>query len=70
MSNLTLTFKEYDNWDRPVCESEGRLYVDVDPMSGHGPDICTKYNNDFYGEPDTHIRADIEVTFIPHRITW
>ncbi len=70
MSNLTLTFKGYDDWDRPVYESEGRLFVDADPRSDHGPDLCTKSNNDFYGEPDMPIRTDIEVTFVPNRITW
>ncbi len=70
MSKLNLTYKGFDSWDRPVYECEGRLYVDVDPRKDHGPDICTKNDNAFDGEPDAHIPADTEVTFIPERMTW
>jgi molybdopterin converting factor small subunit len=34
------------------------------------PEICTKCNNEFDGEPDTPISADTEITFIPERVTW
>ena len=30
MKKLILNYKGRDSWDRPVYESEGRLYVDVD----------------------------------------
>ena len=39
---LILNYKGRDSWDRPVYEAGGKLYVDVDPRKGHGPDICTK----------------------------
>lgn len=67
---MTLTYKGCDSWDRPVYECNGRLYVDVDPRKGRRPEICTKYNNEFDGEPDTPISADTEVTFVPERVTW
>ena len=53
MKKLILNYKGRDSWDRPVYESDGRLYVDVDPRKGWKPNICTKYNNEFDGEPDT-----------------
>lgn len=52
---LTLTYIGRDDWDRPVYEADGRLYVDVDPRAGRAPNICTKINNEFHGEPDTPI---------------
>ncbi len=67
---LILTFKGYDEWDRPVYESDGRLFVDVDPQKDHSPDIHTKNNNAFDGEPDAPISTGTEITFIPERITW
>ncbi|WP_101698689.1 hypothetical protein [Clostridium minihomine] len=75
MKKLTLTHRGRDNWDRPVYESEGRLYVDVDPRRGRAPEICTKNGNDFYGEPDTPIAymqlyKDAQIEFIPCRDTW
>ena len=70
MKKLVLTFRGYDDWDRPVYESKGRLYVDADPIKDRLPNLCTKYDNDFYGEPDTHVAEGIEVEFVPNRITW
>ena len=67
---LTLTHKGRDSWDRPVYECVGRLYVDVDPRKDRAPEICTKNNNDFDGEPCDHISSDTEITFIPRRDTW
>lgn len=65
---LVLTFLGRDDWSRPVYrDSDGRLYVDVDPRACH-PDICTKSSNDFYGEPDISVKA--EFIFVPHRDTW
>ena len=75
MNKLTLIHKGRDNWDRPVYECEGRLYVDVDPRGGRNPKICTKLNNEFDGEPDTPIEVmkryeGVEIEFIPYRDTW
>jgi hypothetical protein len=67
---LTLTHKGRDSWDRPVYECDGRLYVDVDPRKNREPEICTKHNNDFHGEPDDHIPDDTILHFIPCRDTW
>lgn len=65
---LTLNYKGRDSWSRPVYEANGKLYVDVDPRKGRGPDICTKYNNDFDGEPCDPVEAEFE--FVPCRDTW
>ena len=70
MEKLTLIFKGYDSWDRPVYERDGRLYVDTDPRSHRSPQICTKYNNEFDGEPDTPISEDVKVEFTPFRDVW
>lgn len=75
MKKLILTYQGRDSWDRPVYECEGRLYVDVDPRSSRNPEICTKLNNNFDGEPDTPISVmqqynDVEIEFIPCRDTW
>lgn len=58
-----------DNWSRPVYECEGRLFCDIDPSSVQ-PDLHSKANNQFDGEPDSPAFEDDEVIFIPHRITW
>ena len=66
---LTLTFVGQDSWSRPVYEdSNGKLYVDVDPREGWAPSICTKLNNDFDGEPDCPVTAEFE--FVPKRVLW
>lgn len=66
---LALTFVGWDSWSRPVYEgNDGNLYVDTDPRANCSPRICTKYQNDFDGEPDTPVEAEFE--FIPHRATW
>lgn len=75
MKKLTLTLKGRDSWSRPVYEYDGNLYVDVDPRSKREPEICTKLNNFFDGEPDTpikHIKSyeNMEIDFIPFRDTW
>ena len=67
---LTLTHIGRDSWDRPVYECDGRLYVDVDPRKNSAPEICTKYNGEFDGEPDDHIPNGTEIIFIPHRDIW
>jgi len=66
---LVLKYLGRDSWSRPVYEdSKGRLYVDVDPCKDQPPKICTKYNNEFDGEPDCPVSGEIE--FIPHRDVW
>ena len=70
MQTLQLTHVGRDSWDRPVYECDGKLYVDVAPREHLPADICTKANNEFNGEPNSPISADIEVTFIPARDTW
>lgn len=70
MKKLTLNYKGRDSWSRPVYEAEGVLYVDVDPRKGWKPDICTKYNNEFDGEPDESISEDIQIEFMPERDLW
>ena len=68
---LKLTFIREDNWSRPVYRGDDRrLYVDVDPGCVF-PSIHTKSpSNDIEGEPNYPIDKDIEVVFIPSRITW
>ena len=61
MRKLTLNYKGRDNWSRPVYEANGNLYVDVAPGKGWKPNICTKYNNEFDGEPDMPISEDIQI---------
>jgi hypothetical protein len=67
---LILTYRGRDSWDRPVYECDSRLYVDVDPRKNREPEICTKAENEFDGEPDSPIAEDLEVVFIPSRDTW
>ena len=69
MKTLNLTHKGRDSWDRPVYECDGVLYVDVNPRSDH-PEICTKSDNEFDGEPDWPIKKDVEIIFIPSRDRW
>jgi len=70
MNKLELTHIGRDNFDRPVYESNGKIYVDVDPREHIPASICTKADNEFDGEPDYPIGDDIEITFIPSRDTW
>ena len=65
---MILTFRGCDDWDRPVYENNGSLYVDVNPIVNRQPEICTKVNNEFYGEPDSPVNKDFE--FVPRRVTW
>ena len=69
MKTLELTYKGRDSWDRPVYESGGRLYVDVDPRSEY-PNICTKANNEFDGEPDCPVGDNVGLAFIHFRDRW
>jgi len=67
---VTLFFLGNDDFDRPVYELDGYLYVDVDPRKDWPPAIHTKNNNDFYGEPCSPVFKDVEIVFDPFRITW
>ena len=68
---LKLEFLGRDSWDRPVYKTEsGCLVVDVDPRKNHGPDLCTKYNNEFNGEPEDPISKDWIPEFTPNRVVW
>lgn len=75
MGKLVLNYISSDSWDRPVYENDGKLFVDVDPLSYRKPEICTKLGNDFDGEPNIPIQCikmyeNVEVEFLPERITW
>lgn len=59
-----------DSWDRPVYECDGRLYVDVDPRMSRQPNICTKLNNEFDGEPCDPVQDGTIFGFVPERDTW
>lgn len=66
---LTLTYLGRDSWSRPVYQdANGKLYVDVDPRENWPPNICTKCNNAFDGEPDFPVTAEFE--FVPERDIW
>lgn len=66
---MTLTLQGRDSWDRPVYKGpDGNLYVDVDPRKGWGPNICTKYQNEFDGEPDTPVEG-VEFHLTPYGIS-
>ena len=68
---LELTFIGLDSWSRPVYKSKGgRLYVDVDPRPDRPPEICTKCDNDFEGEPDWPVPETTQIAFSPSRYTW
>lgn len=67
---LTLRHIGRDSWDRPVYECDGILYVDVDPRKSRNPDICTKQNNEFDGEPCDPVPYGTIFEFIPDRYTW
>ena len=64
----TLTFVRADAWSRPLYKDEnGRLWVDVSPLSKWQPDLHTITDE---GEPDMPMKSGIKVTFVPHRIVW
>lgn len=69
----TLHFIGEDSWRRPVYKDEnGRYWKDVDNRKGwlgyKNENICSAYNNDFEGEPDTPMSNSIDIIFIPERI--
>lgn len=72
---IVLNYVGNDSFSRPVYENDGKLYVDVEPLSDCEPNICTKMYNRFNGEPDTSIRdmkkyEGVKVEFNPKRIVW
>lgn len=67
---MILNYLGRDSWDRPVYESEGEHYVDIDPFSFCQPNICTKANNEFDGEPDMPVKEETQFLFIPKRDVW
>lgn len=75
MNKLELTYIGLDSWSRPVYKDNNEnLFVDVDSREWRRPEICTKYNNQFDGEPDTPIQYikkydSVEIVFLPQRIT-
>ena len=69
-TKLILQYVGRDNWDRPVYECDGKLYVDVEPRKNRPPAICTKQGNYAQGEPDHPIPTDTVVTFLPQRNVW
>jgi hypothetical protein len=42
----------------------------VNPRENSSPEIFTKCNNDFNGEPDMPVDANTEIAFVPERDTW
>ena len=67
MKTLTLTYLGRDDNENPVYLSGARLYVDVDHRAWRPASICTKLYNDFNGEPDHPVSADVILEFIPRR---
>ena len=73
---MILEYVGSDNYNRPVYKAEnGRLFVDTDPRKDRQPQLCTKLNNAFEGEPDTPVMyikkyADTEFEFKPERVVW
>lgn len=76
MEKLTLNYFGCDSWDRPLYkDKDGKIFVDVSPLSRCEPEICTKYNNQPEGEPDTLISVmesykGVDVEFVPQRAVW
>lgn len=67
---MLLIFQGCDSWDRPVYKGpDGNLYVDVSPRKDWAPNICTKYQNDFDGEPDDPVEG-VDFIFTPCRVVW
>ena len=73
---LVLTFVGMDGWDRPVYkDSTGVLWKDADPRKNSAPRLCTSFNNEFDGEPDTPMRLmkqyeGVNVVFSQERVIW
>lgn len=66
---MEFTFLGMDSWDRPVYQDEmGQLWKDVDPRIQYAPSLNTA--DEFDGEPGYPMNDDVEVEFVPRRITW
>ena len=70
MDPITLEFIGCDRCGRPVYDHDCRLYVATDQRQHKAPRLCTKLRNAFDGEPDTPIDHQVQISFIPHRVTW
>lgn len=59
----TMELLGVDDWDRPVykCVETGNLYKDI-TLGSENPELYS-CNNDFYGEPNCHIKYDLEIHF-------
>ena len=74
VEKLVLEYVGRDSFDRPVYKNKNKLFVDVEPREEKNPEICTKLNNYYDGEPDTPIcyiekYRNMEIEFIPERVT-
>jgi len=69
MKTLILNFKGLDDWDYPVYECNGKLYVDINP-NYPTPHFHTKSNNEFDGEAEYPVGEDVEVVFTSPRVVW
>jgi hypothetical protein len=77
---LKLKYLGKDKHERSVYEDEqGNIYKDTDPReynTDYISQICTSYNNEFDGEPDTPIMYIFEeltnrdVIFNDKRVNW
>lgn len=64
-----LTYIGDDAWGRQVYKDENnKLWKDVDNREQWLENLCSVVNNEFEGEPDCHMRDDIECVFVPERI--
>lgn len=67
---MLLILQGRDSWSRSVYKGPGgNLYVDADPREGWKPNSCTKYQNDFNGEPDDPV-SGVDFIFTPYRDVW
>jgi len=60
----TMEFIGNDDWNRPVykCIETGNLYKDI-TLGKEVPELYS-CGNSFDGEPDCHIKRDLEINFI------
>ena len=63
METLELKRIGVDDWSRPVYkDNNGKLWKDINcdfwkkNCDRYPIDLCSAYNNEFYGEPDSPIR--------------
>lgn len=60
MEKIKIKQVGFDSWDREVFQTQkGTYVVDVNLDYSHqAMKLCTKYNNEFDGEPDTPLKTD------------